>query len=278
MNLFNYKILAAGFLSGLIIMGAGAGVGFMELRSMTFCGTKEVKPKNLENEMEKTVEANISGMDKVFYYSDNITIAADESLDGNTVRASAKSYCGGIQLSFMQQNNLLNTSDGHISIGKYMDMETFCYNTSGLEFETFKEFISDIKQRKIYDYTSPKEEITVSVAPENVDKFQRLPDYYRHIELPFTPEEGADIYYDEGAGEYYTPEDNGRRVLYPVYEEETASDETNKTRVIDMSEVQPDTEGAEPDISGAVERYSYSYSEPVQPVPDVPQEVIVPEA
>lgn len=218
----NYRSLLAGFMGGLVLMGIGCGVGFFEIQSIDFCGQKEISAEEFK---PHTVEAQLPKSDNILIYSHNrgFSVEADESLDKNTavLYTKAPDNCD-ITFNFETPQYIYNTESGHISKDKYSALNAGVgYNYSGEEFAIFKTFMYDIKQRKMYDYTVPQIEMTIKVAPENVDRFIYMEDSYGFLgsSLPFVPRENEEIYYDDDNGEFYALTEHGRELIYSPYEE-----------------------------------------------------------
>lgn len=218
----NYRGLIAGFIGGLVLMGIGCGVGFFEIQSIDFCGQKEISAEEFK---PHTAEVRLPETDNILIYSHNrdFKVEADESLDKNTAVLYTKAPdSGNITFNFEKPQYIYNTDSGHISRRKYSALNAgVSYNYGGEGFAAFKTFMYDIKKRKMYDYTVPQIEITIKVAPENVDRFIYMEDVYGFLgsTLPFVPDENEEIYYDDDRGEFYTLTEQGRELIYPTYEE-----------------------------------------------------------
>ena len=219
----NYKFLVLGFIAGLIIMGVGAGVGFFEFQSMTYCGEKEVGTDKL---IEKEVTVKLPDTFNILYYEYGykIKIEPDSSLDPSTAKAVIKTKTNeNINLCFETPRYIYNYTDGHISKQKYSEFIPKVFSSNNwIEFETFKTFLYDIKERRIYDYTVTQSEIIIKVAPENVSRFSNVDgENYGWLGtiLPFNQADYEDIYYDPGNGEYYIINENEKEVIYTPYEE-----------------------------------------------------------
>lgn len=213
----NYKCLIAGFAAGLVLMGVGAGVGFFEFQSMTYCGEKNIA---LGEAAVKEVTAELPDTEKILYNQyGNIKIEPDESIDDNTAKAVFKAQSiGYVDFGFDEGSYIVNINTDHVSDKKYSFMHSDIYTDgTGDEFKIFKTFMYDIKERKIYDYKTPDSEIVIKVSPQNAERFQPMGDEYSFIgaELPFKAREGLDIYYNNE--EYYTKTENGKKILYSPY-------------------------------------------------------------
>ncbi len=219
--LSNYKSLAAGFACGLVLMGIGCGICFFEVQSMDFCGEKEISAEEFK---AQSVTAKLPDTQNILIYSHNrsFKLEADESLDSDTAMLCTKApdNCD-ITFDFEPGQYIYNTRDGHIYHDKYSALNAGVgYNYGGEEFAMFKTFMYDIKQRKMYDYTVPQIEITIKVAPENLERFIFDDDFgLLGSTLPFAVRENDELYYDDNNGEFYTITEHGRELVYTPYEE-----------------------------------------------------------
>lgn len=225
--LSNYKSLAAGFACGLVLMGIGCGICFFEVQSMDFCGEKEISAEEFK---AQSVTAKLPDTQNILIYSHNrsFKLEADESLDSDTAMLCTKApdNCD-ITFDFEPGQYIYNTRDGHIHHDKYSALNAgVSYNYGGEEFTIFKTFMYDIKQRKMYDYTIPQIEITIKVAPENLERFSIDDDCgFLGSTLPFTAREDEELYYDDSNGAFYTITEHGRELVYTPYEEHSDEEE-----------------------------------------------------
>lgn len=225
-KMFNVKVLVSAFIAGLVLVGVGTGVCFAELEGMKYCGEK-VLYADETNETEATVPMPTEG--NLYYYYENLTVEIDDSVGTDEARLviSAPS-CNYVNV-YTKDGYLINNETGHVSKTKGAELELDIYNNSELGgMEGFKEFVYDIKSRKIYDYTVAPSSVVVKVNSQNKDRVMPVSSGYsiRQIDFAMPKEE----LYDSDDDGYYIVTPDGKRVAYPVEEdtEEAYAEEYNE--------------------------------------------------
>jgi hypothetical protein len=110
---------------------------------------------------------------------------------------------------------------------------SFGYNS---DFNNFKTFLSDVKQRQIYNYKSAPVEITIKVSPANIERFKFLGSDWSAFstDLPVSVSDDTAVYYDNETNDYYTMD----KRYYPKNNDGESETNTNigKDNATDMAE------------------------------------------
>jgi hypothetical protein len=206
----NYKLLAGVFIAGLALMGVGAGVGFFEFQSMTYCGEKVVGADNIT---ESEYEFDIPSEGNIAY--GNADLVEDETVSDNKIKVCVKGYENTtVDVGFRDgEFYYINSISSRISNKRYIPMYvnySFGYNS---DFNNFKAFLSDVKQRQIYNYKSAPVEITIKMSPTNIDRFKFMSNEWNTFstDLPVNVSDDTVIYYDNDTTDYYTMDENGNK-------------------------------------------------------------------
>lgn len=216
-RVFDIKWLVIAFFVGLLISGIGVGVGFFEFQGMTLGGEKVL----FADEMTET-EISIALPDEgsIYHYWENLKVEVDDTIDTNEAKIVISAIPHSNVNAYMQENYILNTDSGHIAKKKGYVLVCDIYNSSAAnEMKVFKEMVYDIKNRKIYDYTTAPSSVIVRVNSANAERIKTVPQNYSLMDsLPFDmPEE--EVYYDREYDEYYIITSEGKKVIYPENEE-----------------------------------------------------------
>ncbi|MCQ4725146.1 hypothetical protein NE664_00500 [Anaerotignum faecicola] len=198
-----YKKLFIGFLSGLVLMGAGAGIAFAEFSSFSYGGQKTIsdsfETKTLTVKMDSSKERYFF---QTYYYPETgISIETDSNVpaDEIIIEASVNKMSAAVPVISINNDLKEENINGNHSVHENMEYSSYNgsyvtisqigendvvfdlsfnyhgYNGVSNFFMAKDEFLNSVKERKIYDYNySDVEKVTIKVAPENKDKVSLL--------------------------------------------------------------------------------------------------------
>lgn len=171
------KVMAAVFLSGLLMMGIGGGVAFAEFSSLSYGGDI-----SLSGEMKQvTLQASLpENTNSVHFYvrgydSNKICVVGDSSLKKDQI--SIDVMCDQeILTPYLQDEKALYGDDykEDSENGNIVFMISCSYHNNNRDtFNFFKvkdDLLKGLKERKIYSYSSDVvEEVVIKAPPELVD-------------------------------------------------------------------------------------------------------------
>lgn len=212
-----YIKMAVSCAVGIVLMGIGSGICFME-----FSGLKVVNA-----EEETTTDENVyifPQNGEPVYIPFNVDIMEDsETEKGNFVltaeHSRGKSIFNDIQKEYMDDNDSIRQV--------YVLDEPFFTSEGGDDFEHFQSIISHLKDKQIYVYSYKMPEYTIKVNPEDREKLVQLNKHPElTIEYEYTLEDGVDDISE-------IPDDNDYNIAEDI--DMTVTDETEETAVTEVT-------------------------------------------
>lgn len=175
----NVNPLLFTFVLGLLVCGVGAGVTFNEVSSVTYGGVKQVGEDKVNTITE---EYAMPQTDKIYYQYDNIAIKTDKKLGSDKMRIDfAVPEGAGADAEFAEVY-IYDTSTHKLDKKAVTDLTVYSHGGSYSETgKKMRNILSDIKNRRIYDYELPDMQVTVYVSPENAAKFEKMPKNFSYI-------------------------------------------------------------------------------------------------
>lgn len=177
------KKLIALFLVGLLFMGLGGGIAFVEFSSFHFVGEKQLEQEAMQTEtFVRRIESENRPLIINYYHSDfhgnkKINIVADDSLDDETIVFDVTYHPGvaSIHINYHYGGEEEYYDDHDERKARIVDEYYIGVDHHvGSFFRYMETFLQDMKNKELYEYQiQDSGDLTVRVSPKNISRVQR---------------------------------------------------------------------------------------------------------